>query len=163
LDLEAGVMPIADAYAHAAAEGRPLNYGFSASWADARGQVLAGVSPRSSIVHSLALLGEPEWQRSSSPRELGEWLDLLRTDLALGALGIGILMGYAPLTDPTEMVAVGRLASEAGVATFTHVRELVEVKPEIPIDGPSEIVKVAAETGAHMHHCHVNSTSARHI
>src|SRR5581483_3438281 len=49
LDLEAGVMTIADGYAHAAAEGRPLNDGFSASWPDARGQVLAGVSPRSSI------------------------------------------------------------------------------------------------------------------
>lgn len=31
LDLEAGVMPLARAYAEAAAQGRPLNYGFSAS------------------------------------------------------------------------------------------------------------------------------------
>ena len=32
LDLEAGVMPVARGYAEAALEGRPLNYGFSASW-----------------------------------------------------------------------------------------------------------------------------------
>jgi hypothetical protein len=31
------------------------------------------------------------------------------------------------------------------------------------IDGAEEIVRAAAETGAHMHHCHINSTSARHI
>src|SRR6478752_9458287 len=45
LDLEAGLMPIERAYAEAAAAGRVLNYGFSASWADARGQVLSGVTP----------------------------------------------------------------------------------------------------------------------
>ncbi len=45
LDLEAGLMPIERAYAEAAAAGRVLNYGFSASWADARGQVLAGIEP----------------------------------------------------------------------------------------------------------------------
>src|SRR4051794_21956037 len=46
LDLEAGLMPIERAYTEAAAAGRVLNYGFSASWADARGQVLAGVVPQ---------------------------------------------------------------------------------------------------------------------
>ena len=32
LDLEAGLMPVARAYQNAAREGRPLHYGFSASW-----------------------------------------------------------------------------------------------------------------------------------
>jgi hypothetical protein len=37
------------------------------------------------------------------------------------------------------------------------------VDPSTPVDGSSELVAVAGETGAHMHHCHVNSTSRRHI
>lgn len=45
LDLQAGAMPVARACARAAEEGRPLNHGFSASWASARGAVLAGVHP----------------------------------------------------------------------------------------------------------------------
>jgi hypothetical protein len=45
LELEAGLMPVDRAYADAAAAGRVLNYGFSASWAQARGQVLAGIVP----------------------------------------------------------------------------------------------------------------------
>jgi predicted amidohydrolase len=45
LDLEAGLMPLETAYAAASRAGRVLNYGFSASWAAARGQVLAGVAP----------------------------------------------------------------------------------------------------------------------
>src|SRR3954453_3124599 len=70
LDLEAGLMPIDKAYADAAAAGRVLNYGFSASWADARGQVLAGVVPNARFDASTNLLGNPEWQRTSSPAEL---------------------------------------------------------------------------------------------
>ncbi|TCO55995.1 amidohydrolase family protein [Actinocrispum wychmicini] len=163
LELEAGLMPLARAYAEAAAAGRPLNYGFSASWGAARAQVLAGIKPDARIESSLAVLGNPAWQRSSSPTELAAWLSLLDGELAVGALGIGVLMGYAPFTEPAEFLAVARLAANAGVPTYTHVRELVEVDPAIPVDGSSEIAMAAAETGAAMHHCHVNSTSGRHI
>jgi cytosine/adenosine deaminase-related metal-dependent hydrolase len=163
LDLEVGLMPIGRAYAEAAAAGRPLHYGFSASWSAARGQVLAGVPADASIITCLGLLGLEDWQRSSSPRELDQWLELLRGELEQGALGIGIAIGYAPRSDPKEFLAVARLAAEAGAPTFTHVRELVEADPTTPIDGSSEICIAAAETGAHMHHCHVNSTSRRHV
>src|SRR5260221_8310573 len=35
--------------------------------------------------------------------------------------------------------------------------------PQAVIDGAEEIVRAAGETGAHMHYCHINSTSQRHI
>ena len=163
LDLEAGLMPIGRAYAEAARDGRPLHYGFSASWGAARAQVLLGVEPDAQLASGLALLGDPGWQRSSSPAELSRWLMLLERDLADGALGIGVLMGYAPRTEPAEFVAVARLAAAANAPTYTHVRELVEADPSTPIDGSEEIAIAAAETGAAMHHCHVNSTSRRHV
>jgi N-acyl-D-aspartate/D-glutamate deacylase len=163
LELESGLYPVTKAYANAAAEGRPLNFGFSASWGMARGVVQAGYDADASLVKALSMLGLADWQRSARPGELKRWLELLRGELADGALGIGILMGYAPRSDPAEMVAVGRLAAEAGVATFTHVREIVEADPTTPVDGSAELGIVAAETGARMHHCHVNSTSRRHI
>ncbi len=160
LDLEAGLMPVAQAYEHAAQQGRPLHYGFSASWGQARAQVHLGVEPDGRFDPSLAVLGEPQWQRSSSPAELTAWLSLLERELTDGALGIGILLGYAPRSEPAELVAVARLAATAGVPTYTHVRELVEADPTTPIDGSAEIALAAAETGAAMHHCHVNSTSS---
>ncbi|WP_037311597.1 amidohydrolase family protein [Amycolatopsis orientalis] len=163
LDLEAGLMPIERAYAEAAAAGRPLHYGFSASWGSARAQVLAGIEPDANIDSGLAVLGNLSWQRSSSPKELAAWLSLVEGELAAGALGVGVLLGYAPLTDPAEFVALARLAKEAGAPTYTHVRELVEVDPATPVDGSEEIAIVAAETGAAMHHCHVNSTSGHQI
>jgi hypothetical protein len=88
---------------------------------------------------------------------------VLEGELAAGALGIGVLMGYAPRTEPAEFLPVARLAAKAGAPTYTHVRELVEADPTTPIDGSDEITIAAAETGAAMHHCHVNSTSRRHI
>src|SRR5579872_3474022 len=36
LELEAGASPVADAYRVVAEHGRPVNYGFAASWAQAR-------------------------------------------------------------------------------------------------------------------------------
>ena len=163
LDLEAGLMPVARAYEHAAQQGRPLHYGFSASWGQARAQVHLGVEPDGRFDPLLAVLGEPQWQRSSSPAELTAWLSLLERELSDGALGIGILLGYAPRSEPAELVAVARLAAAAGTPTYTHVRELVEADPSTPIDGSAEITLAAAETGAAMHHCHVNSTSRRHV
>ncbi len=163
LDLEAGLSPVRRAYAEAAATGRPLNYGFSASWAVARAQVLLGREPDARFASTLALLGERGWQRTSSPGEAAAWLTLLEAELADGALGIGVLLGYAPRTAPSEFLEVARLAATAGMPAFTHVRELVEADPTTPIDGSREVAVAAAETGAAMHHCHVNSTSRRHI
>ncbi len=163
LDLESGLMPLERAYREAAEQGRPLHYGFSASWGGARAQVLAGIEPDASIVNALAVLGNPQWQATSTPAQRDAWLELLRGELAAGALGIGVLMGYAPRSDPEEYLAVARLAAEAGVPTYTHIRELVESDPTTPYDGAEELVRAAAETGAAMHHCHVNSTSRRHV
>jgi Amidohydrolase family len=163
LELEAGLMPVARAYDQAAATGMPLNYGFSASWAGARGKVLLGRDPDASMTGTLDLLGLEDWQRTSSQQELAAWLSVLEGELADGALGIGVLLGYAPRTDPAEFLAVARLAGGAGVPTYAHVRELVEADPTTPVDGSQEIAIAAAETGAALHHCHVNSTSRRHV
>ncbi|MEQ6900835.1 amidohydrolase family protein [Nocardioides sp. YIM 152588] len=163
LDLEAGLMPVEKAYARAAADGRLLHYGFSASWGDARAAAHLGLTPDADLHASLRMLGDPAWQRTSSAAERRTWLRLLESELEAGALGVGVLMGYAPRSDPEEFLDVARLAAATGTATFTHVREIVEADPTTPIDGSFEVTRAAAETGATMHHCHVNSTSRRHI
>ena len=163
LDLEGGRAPIETAYAREARRGSPIHYGFSASWAAARMQVLAGVDPDGGMGALMSNLGDPAWQGAATDAELSRILDQINDDLAAGAIGIGLLMGYAPGVEPDEYLTVARLASIAGVPTFTHCRDLVELAPNTIIDGAEEIVRAAGETGAHMHHCHVNSTSTRHI
>lgn len=162
LELESGVTPAADAYANAARRGRPVNYGFSASWAMARMSVLTGAPLDGSVRTFFRHAAEPGWQRAASPAEQDQVLARLETDLAAGALGIGVLAGYAPAASPGEYLRVAALAARSGVPTYTHSRDLVEFRPETLIDGAEEIVRAAAETGAHMHYCHVNSTTLRH-
>jgi cytosine/adenosine deaminase-related metal-dependent hydrolase len=163
LELEAGMSPVAAAYRNAAAEGRPVNYGFAASWALARMRAVAGITPRATPAEFLASIGDPAWQRPAQPSETAAMLSALSGDLADGALGVGILLGYAPAVSTAEYLQVAGLAAEAGVPTFTHARDLIEMVPGAVIDGAEEIVRAAGQTGAHMHYCHVNSTSQRHV
>jgi N-acyl-D-aspartate/D-glutamate deacylase len=162
LELEAGAVPVAAAYARAAAEGRPVNYGYSASWALARMIEVAG-APEGAAGAVLRYLGRPQWQVPATARQRAAVLARLRQDLADGALGIGVLAGYAPQLDPAEHLEVAALAAEAGTPTFTHARSIVELDPAVPVDGAEELVRAAGETGAHMHYCHVNSASGRHV
>ena len=163
LELEAGVTPVADAYRRAAAQGRPVNYGFAASWALARMETVAGLPPNASIGAFMARISDPAWQRPAEPAQLTALLARLSADLADGALGIGVLLGYAPAASPAEYLRVAALAAEAGLPAFTHARDLIEMVPGAIIDGAEEIVRAAGQTGAHMHYCHVNSTSQRHV
>jgi cytosine/adenosine deaminase-related metal-dependent hydrolase len=163
LELEAGVLPVDAAYARAAAEGRPIHYGFSTSWALARMSVVGGLEVSGELGEFLHHIGDPAWQPPATGRQIGQMIDLLEADLAAGALGIGVLIGYAQDADVDEYLAVAGLAAGAGVPTYTHARDLVEWRPEGKIDGATEIVQAAAATGAHMHYCHINSTSGRQI
>src|SRR5262249_33734061 len=67
LELEAGAIPVAAAYSRAGAEGRPLNYGYSASWAGARIHVLAGDGGHERTM--LARFADPAWQREATVAE----------------------------------------------------------------------------------------------
>jgi len=163
LELEAGVTPVDAAYRAAAAEGRPINYGFAASWAMARMEVIGGTALDGRLGTFLANIASLAWQRPATPGQIAAVLDRLSADLADGALGIGLLVGYAPTTGPAEYLQVAGLAAEAGVPTFTHARDMIEMVPNVAIDGAEEIVRAAGETGAHMHYCHVNSTSQRYV
>ncbi|HEY1626394.1 MAG TPA: amidohydrolase family protein [Streptosporangiaceae bacterium] len=163
LELEAGATPVAAAYERAALAGRPVNYGFAASWGLARMEAVAGIHLTGDIGAFLASIANPDWQRPATGEQLAALLGRLEADLADGALGIGVLLGYAPRSDPGEYLRVAALAARAGAPVFTHARDLVEMVPGTLADGADEIVRAAAETGAHMHYCHVNSTSQRHV
>ena len=162
LELEAGITPVAVAYERAARAGRAVNYGFAASWAMARQETLTGVRLDADLAQLFRHFADPNWQRPASLAEVAVVLGQLEADLADGALGIGVLAGYAPGADPAEYLQVAALAAHAGVPTFTHCRDLVEFTPQTLIDGAEEIIRAAGETGAHMHYCHVNSTTVRH-
>jgi N-acyl-D-aspartate/D-glutamate deacylase len=113
LELEAGATPTAAAYQRAAAQGRPVNYGFAASWTLARMAAVAGLALDGHVGALLANIGNPAWQRPATAAEQQALLDRLSEDLADGALGIGVLLGYAPVVRPEEYLEVAALARRA--------------------------------------------------
>jgi hypothetical protein len=74
LELEAGVTPVSAAYRMAAAEGRPVNYGFAASWAMARMEAVAGIEPEANLSAFLANMASPGWQRPAAPGQIAALL-----------------------------------------------------------------------------------------
>jgi N-acyl-D-glutamate deacylase len=80
-----------------------------------------------------------------------------------GALGIGVLAGYAPGYGRKEYYALAQLAKKYDVPTFTHVRYLSVIEPQSTFEAFEELVSLAASTGAHMHISHLNSNSTRDI
>src|SRR4030095_920421 len=122
LELEAGASPIAAAYSQTAATGRPLNYGYSASWAIPRIEALTGRGGGGAARSVLARMGDPAWQREATSAEEDRIIGLLETELAEGALGIGVLLGYAPGTSPAAYLRRASLAASRRGPTYTHPR-----------------------------------------
>jgi N-acyl-D-glutamate deacylase len=164
LELEAGTLPVAAAYAAVGREGRPINYGFSASWLYARVAEKEAMEPTGSVTFFQEAQRRTGWQHSlASPEETARILGRVERGLEEGALGIGVLAGYAPGYGRKEAFDVARLAARAGVPTFTHVRYNSVIEPQSSFEAIEEIVSLAAATGARMHIHHLNSTSTRDI
>jgi cytosine/adenosine deaminase-related metal-dependent hydrolase len=163
LELESGAAPVRAAYERASDEGRPINFGYAASWAMARMRVLDGAEPDGGFESFAALCGGPRWRDRATAAELDLVLAELEDQLHQGALGIGVLLGYAPQTGRKEYFQVARLAARHDVPTFTHARFKNPDDPDTALEGIAEVVAAASGTGAHMHLCHINSTSLRAI
>jgi hypothetical protein len=105
----------------------------------------------------------PSWRGPASAGEVSRILGLLEEAVGDGALGIGVLVGYAPDSGRAEYFRLAALAARLGVPTFTHTRYISTEEPGTSLEGALEVIAASAGTGAHMHMCHVNSTSTRMI
>jgi cytosine/adenosine deaminase-related metal-dependent hydrolase len=163
LELESGAGQVGAVYQEAEAEGRPINFGYATSWAMARMRVLDGIRPKGGFLAFSASAHHPRWQQPAGPADIADVLAELERELHDGALGIGVLVGYAPMTGRREYHQVAKLAARLGVPTYTHARFKNTDDPESALEGVAEVVAAAFGTGAHMHLCHLNSTSLRAV
>jgi len=164
LELEAGTLPVGLAYEQAAREGRPINYGFSAAWLFGRIAEKEGMEPDGSLSYFQEAQKRKGWQYTlASAEETARIVARVEQGLKEGALGIGVLAGYAPGYGRKEYYAVAQLARKHGVPTFTHIRFLSVIEPQSSFEAFEELIALAASTGAHMHISHLNSMSTRDI
>ena len=164
LELDSGVLPIADWYAGHAEKRLPLNYGAAAAWTFARIATFTETEPVSSAEYFQNAQGRKDWKMDiATSAQQQQILALVEQGLNEGGLGIGINAGYAPGHGAKEYAALARLAADRGLATFTHVRYASNLEPQSSFEAVQELIANAAITGAHMHICHINSTSLKDI
>lgn len=166
LEMESGLLPIGKFYKDCAEEGRPINYGASVAWTYARIMVKEkDVAPADgTITWFQKAFALNNWQNSiASEEELESILAHVEQGLKEGGLGIGINGGYAPGYGHKENYALAKLAKKYEVPTYTHVRYANGKEPKSSFEAYQELLSIAATTGAHMHICHLNSSSVRDI
>src|SRR4029453_42240 len=95
------------------------------------------------------------------PERLSRILELLRTELRAGALGIGVGLQYTPGATYQELIEVFRLAAEYKRPIFAHIRGSARIAPGSGFDSVGEVIGAAAITGAPLHIVHINSMCAR--
>jgi N-acyl-D-glutamate deacylase len=164
LELESGVLPIDAWYEKQAEKNLPINYGAAAGWTFARIATFAGEQPVATPEYFQEAQSRSDWKMNlATPEQQEQILALVEQGLDQGAIGIGINAGYAPGHGRKEYFALAELAADQEVATFTHVRYASNMEPNSSFEAVQELVANAAITGAHMHLCHINSTSLKDI
>lgn len=172
LELEAGALPIADYYAAAVSEGRPLNFGYSAGWVHARMSVLDGAPDADPLHDPGDRLGMstfekfqdgPRWREAADTSEIDDILARVREQIAAGAIGVGVLAGYAPGFTQQELDGLAQLASAVQQPLFVHSRSMADVDHGGALDAVRELIDVAERFDAPIHLCHMNSTSGQRI
>ncbi|MDW4550125.1 amidohydrolase family protein [Defluviimonas sp. D31] len=164
LELESGVLPIGEWYETQSAKSLPINYGAASGWTFGRIAAFSGTDPLSTTAYFQDAQSRNDWKNEvATPEQLDRILSLVERGLDEGGLGIGINAGYAPGYGQKEYFALAEIARDHGVATYTHVRYASNIEPQSSFEAIKELIGNAAITGAHMHICHINSSSLSDI
>lgn len=161
LEQENGVYPVSSFLA--AREGRSrINYGASVGHQGLRIKVKTGVdvghAGTSGGGADRILRMKDKWAEAPlSDAELSAALELFRSEVAAGGLGLGLSTEYVPGTDRREAYEFMKAAADQKVAVFTHVRAAHHAGPGGLFEMMQEVIANTAATGGQLHICHVTS------
>ncbi len=160
LELESGLAPVGDCYDGQPTKNLPMKYGASAGWIHSRIVTFSDTDPLATVDYFTDVLGRTDWKSEvADPKQSERIMSLVEQGLKDGALGIGVNAGYAPGYGHKEYYTLAELAKKYNVPTYTHVRYASNTEPQSSFEAIQELISLAAITGAHMHLCHINSTS----
>jgi len=164
LELESGVLPIDQWYSAQSQKKLPLNYGAASGWTYARIATFSNTKPEATAAYFQNAQKDNDWKMEiATPEQEEKILAYVEEGINQGALGIGINAGYAPGYGEKEYYALAKMAAKYDVATYTHVRYASNMEPKSSFEAIKELISNSALTGAHMHICHINSTSLKDI
>jgi N-acyl-D-glutamate deacylase len=164
LELESGILPIADWYNIQAKSGRVLNYGASAAWTFARIAELEGLKPVADLTWFQKAFSLNKWVSDpANAEQTVRIVQMIEEGIKDGAIGIGINAGYAPGGGYKELLAVHQLAAKYKIPCYTHISGDFPDDPNSAAEYVGQILSFAAATGSQEHICHINSSSLRDI
>ena len=151
LELEIGVSPVKKWVDDR--RGKALvHYGASVGHVPAR---MAAMDDRSAW-----LPAGPAATRAANDPEQIRTLELIREGLKEGGVGIGMGIAYTPFAGRAEILDVFKVAAQAKVPIFVHMRGAGRKDPGV-VDALQEMISGAAISGAAVHVVHLNSSSGR--
>ena len=162
LELESGLGAVGDWYDGQARKNLPMNYGASAGWVHSRIATFSNTDPLATVDYFQDAQGRTDWKLDiASPEQSERIMSMVEQGRNVGALGIGVNAGYTPDYGHKEYFALAELAKKYN--DYTHVRYASNTEPQRSFEAIQELISLAAITGAHMHLCHINSTSLSDI
>ena len=154
-DLEAGGYPVA-AYGGRICASPRINFGASVGYSAIRLGVFDGLEVSDLVAGSASRKDAQAFTRVATQRELSLLRCDLESGLDSGGLGIGLLLDYmSDAIDDSELKMIFEVAARANAPIFVHVRR----GKMGDVAGLSEMIRLASETGAPVHICHVNASA----
>ena len=153
LDLEIGAPDVA-AFYNARRGTSAINFGTAASHPWSRVRAFGSTPPSGPIVPASGR----ETETVAGEKERLALAARLRSELAAGAVGIGMGLVYTPGTTRAEAIETFRIAAEHRVPVFVHVRSSGKLEPGSSIESVGEVIAASAVTGAALHIVHINSS-----
>ncbi|WP_279244659.1 amidohydrolase family protein [Candidatus Litorirhabdus singularis] len=177
LELEAGHYPLQSYGAQISSEAM-INFGASAGYIGMRlfeknGLVMSGgigqPKPEGYKGWKTALVNliwgndaalAPTLRETANLQELSQLRNLLETDLAQGALGVGLALDYiSEAVGDAEIAMIFQVAAQAGVPVFVHVRRGIDGDPA----GLREVISLAAQYDTSVHVCHISHNAISNL
>ena len=164
LELESGILPIADWYNIQKKAGRVLNYGASAAWTFARISEFENLETEADLLWFQKAFSFNRWvNESADPNQIKRIISQIEQGIKEGSLGIGINAGYSPGGGFKELMAIHELAAKYNVPTYTHISGDFPNDPNSAAESVGNIIALSTVTGSQSHFCHINSSSLRDI
>lgn len=156
LELEFGRSPVAEAYNIVAKRGgHPINYGFAAGWPMARAKVMAGFKGEATWDGLMEAFVTKWGTTVSNPKQEKQILALVQKDLDDGALAVGYPPAYGSGAGVKEAINLWKKAAANNVPVSVHVRFQSMLDPDSSVQAMSEMLGLAAASGAHAILCHI--------
>jgi N-acyl-D-aspartate/D-glutamate deacylase len=172
LELEGGAYPIEE-FGEALQDGARIHYGASAGWASARLETKLGIRQTHILVSEprviglkgawtaiRSIFGTPDdvFVEAADADERDQMQSMLEQALDAGALGIGVPLDYFnEAVDEDELRMIFSVAAKRETLVYIHIRRGINGDPA----GLREALRMARETGAALHVCHIQHNAMR--